>query len=147
VAPSYSAAAAIIDGDQVLVVDVKSLVPEFETSFPQTKFPGGKEEKKDRGDPFRTMIREVRQETGLKIPLKSPRVILCRISVTPEHYRIFYLVRREDCQGEIKTTKTLDTKSLLSPPLWKPIEEVGRILYETHQPALLEILNRIEVGV
>jgi 8-oxo-dGTP pyrophosphatase MutT (NUDIX family) len=147
VASEYFAGAVIIDGDRVLVVDVNTLVPDYITTPTQTKFPGGKEDPVDGGDPFYTAIREVHQETGLEIPLTSPREILCKVEVTEEHFRIFYLIRFGSCRGEVKKTETLDEKSTVSAPRWVPIEEVGRELYWSHQPALLEILNRFPASV
>ena len=127
-----------------MVLDSTSTSRKRRPPFKKTKFPGGMNKKHPEDlDPRMTVSRELEEETGLAQKSGTETKYLLDFI---ERRRgmiqmVFYLVALEDCEGVLRTTELRDGIDLLSPPYWVKADEVGRILFETHQPALVKSLQ------
>ena len=111
----------------------------------RVKFPGGGQEGPN--EPVEgTRDREVWQETHLAF--RSSKEIWKKeiwekgILV---HIRYGYLVRYEDCYGELRKVFMNDNGDELDPPYWAPAATLGRSLFDKHQPLYLAACR--ELGI
>ena len=127
-----------------MVLDSTSTSRKRRPPFKKTKFPGGMNKKHPEDlDPRMTVSRELEEETGLRQkPGTEPKYLLDFVERRRGTIQmVFYLVALEDCEGVLRTTELRDGADLLSPPYWVKANEVGRVLFETHQPALVKSLQ------
>lgn len=131
---------------EVLAIDSVSTHPESQkTTLVQTKFPGGTNRECLEESPEGTRDREALEETGLTF---SSSVQLGEPDPDPRGFnRYYFLVRDEDCRGELRKEVLYDNGDRISPPYWVPIEEIGRVLFRTHQAPLLRALDYLSTRV
>ncbi|MCX6702114.1 MAG: NUDIX domain-containing protein [Candidatus Zambryskibacteria bacterium] len=121
----------------LLVQDSKSMDQRYICKPLQTKFPGGTNRgHKEDSSASETLIRELEEETNLRL----------RLGVRPRILRVigrqvFFLVSIDDCVGILRREQILDGDDTLSPPYWVKADELGRVLYKTHQYALHRTLQ------
>lgn len=126
-------------GILVLVQNTRSLDPRFENQPSRTGFPGGGEKPEDHGNAIATGIREVEEETFLHFIGGS-------VKTFPEFeekeiIKTLLLINRSSFNGVVRRSLLIDGSDLIQPPVFLPITELGRTLYDTHQPFLLAILR------
>lgn len=95
-------------------------------------------------DPYTTLIRELRQETGLSLTGEA-RVMLTTEGediVPPrpdennpgkDHRRYWYLIEDRDCSGELLTSDVNPMDPETGKPMWLTAEELDEILYFGHR--------------
>ncbi len=106
----------------------------------QTKFPGGMN--RVPSEPLEVTIkREVLEETYLAFT-RWQRIWEKQ---TAEHTKYGFLVRYEDCRGELRRESLNDNGDEMSPPYWVSASTLGRILFHTHQLPFLAACR--ELGV
>lgn len=100
------------------------------------QFPMESAELQDYGNPQRTLEAALEEEVGLRIRASANPEIL-HSETTPEgHVKIFFLIWRSHCRGNIRTKPIRDTRSDLGVPYWVGIEGLKERLCETHRVAL-----------
>ncbi len=126
-------------GILVLVQNTRSLDPRFENQPSRTGFPGGGEKPEDRCDPVATGIREVEEETSLHF-IGGPVTVFPEIE-EKETIKTFLLIKKSSFTGVVRQKPIMDGTDLIQPPVFLPLTELGRTLYETHQPGLIAALR------
>lgn len=136
---------------EFLVIDTRSLHPGFTGRPMQTKFVGGTEEGYLAKDVtiVGTLHRELHEETDMLLPEGySPMVVYsetlpARKKDEPNHFKNFYLIPFEDLRGELRVVEKTIDGDWMSPPRWVRFEEACRLLYRTHQTALMKAHERL----
>ena len=103
------------------------------------KFPGGMRGRNDKTSQ-RTVAREVREETGLKLKKGGyPQVVFS--VVDHDRTKKFFLFNALAFDGELRKEELLDGDSRLFPPYWADLNEAQISLCSSHQPGLIEALK------
>jgi len=112
---------------------------------PRWQFPGGMKTFGDTRNPFRTLSRELKEETGLSLrQTNRPDPEILGMQQYDKHLRLFFLVPRTSCEGIVRMEVKRDNNSVLYLPEWKNYEFVGRNLWES-QNFLLPKLREIKL--
>jgi 8-oxo-dGTP pyrophosphatase MutT (NUDIX family) len=130
-------------GAEFLVLDSVSTDRHGRKSGRQVKFPGGMNRLPDESVML-TLQREVLEETHLALLPGSAKKVW-EFQANPEHTKYGFLVPAFACQGELRSTPLRDNGDEMSSPYWVPASELGRVLFEKHQPAYLAACR--ELGI
>lgn len=133
------------EGMETLVFDSVSTDPRTgRKSEVQIKFPGGMQ--KGSEEPFNTMKREVREETGLKVE-RGREVYRAPSPSDPKLIQFGYLVEIDDCSGRLYDKKLItDGNTELSNLRWVNLRVVRRGgLFPTHHGVFLSALNDLSL--
>ncbi len=131
----------------VLVQDSRSTDPRWARKPVQTKFPGGTNDgRTEDTSPEDTFRGELESETGLRVESGEGLILVHEERPNPAHLKRFMAISFEKCHGELRTTPLQDGSDLVSPPYWVELEKVGRVLYGTHQQALIKFMRMWDSG-
>lgn len=129
---------------RVLVQSGRSIDPLYEKLGSRVKFPGGGEKPEDHGNLLKTALRELEEETYLRIKLGFPPEkcvrFLCSVE-NKETVNSFILAFMGDFEGNLRREMKLDGMDMLKPPVFLPIDVVKWDLYHTHQAGLIEAMH------
>ena len=100
------------------------------------QFPGGMEELSDNGNPFKTLDRELGQETGFQLRenLENDPPIFHE-EIKDGHLRYFYALWRNDLRGSLRTTVVDDVAKTLHVPVWESIQFINEHLCDSQRKA------------
>ena len=124
---------------EFLVIDTRSLHPNFLHKPMQTKFVGGTEDGhaiEDR-DMLGTLHRELTEETDLRLPENYPPEMIWSVEM-PGHIKHFFLIPFGVLLGDLRQHEKSIDGDWMSPPYWIDFETACHRLYTTHQPPLLK---------
>ncbi|MDP2651186.1 MAG: NUDIX hydrolase [bacterium] len=128
---------------ELLVMDCKSLHEKYKGRPMQVKFPGGTEEEHpEDNNVLDTLRREIVEETDLSLKDGAPMRLVHSETPNPAHFKSFYLIPIEDCEGSLRTEEKTMGYDWMSAPYWVKADELGRTLYRSHQTALIKVLQR-----
>lgn len=143
------------NGLELLAVTVKTTEARFQDQKPQVKFPGGTNDghPEDRGV-LDTLRREIEEETGLRVKKEARLEMIYYEKLKadpfrqrPPHFKEFYLVSFDECEGELRSEESRGTDTMVSVPRWYEVDELKWVLYRTHQKALLHTLDHLSCMV
>ena len=127
---------------ELLVMDCSSTDFKFRNRGVKVKFPGGTEDgHPEDGSILGTRNRELTEETGLRIKVGVEPLMVHSETPNSKHFKNFYFVRFEDCEGELRTVEKTDNGDRMSAPYWVEAQTLSRIPYFTHHGALMRVLN------
>lgn len=110
------------DGREYLVIEYDS------GEGTQIKFPGGTNEDHPGETALETVHRECRSETNLVMPTDPMLIWSTKPTRNRDgggtHQKHFFLIRFENCAGEMRTDPLKDDADRLSPPFWRTKEEL-----------------------
>lgn len=128
---------------ELLVVDSVSTDPRSNIqSRIQTKFPGGMNRPNTEESVLMTLRREILEETHLAI-LESDGEEIWKLDKSSGHTKYGFLVPFDKCRGGLRTAPLVENGDEVSSPYWVVAYELGRKLYETHQPPFIAAMRRL----
>jgi hypothetical protein len=128
-----------------LVIDTRSTHPKYSSKPMQTKFCGGTEENHEREDTtiLKTLHREIFEETDMQIR-DGAELLLVQSETLPGHFKNFYDINFDDLVGKLRTTEKEIEFDWMSVPYWVTYEQACRILFRSHQAALMKSEQRYQ---
>ncbi|MDP3763817.1 MAG: hypothetical protein Q8Q92_04250 [bacterium] len=127
---------------EFLVVDtVSTHSTTGQKSEKQTKFPGGMN--RIPGEPIdMTGRRETLEETYLAFTRFGK---IWERQIGANHAKHGFLVRFEDCRGELRKDVLVDNGDEMSPPYWEAVSTLKYKLFAGHQPPLLAAMEYLGI--
>lgn len=137
-----------LSGIEFLVIDCRSTNPRYRGKPMQTKFVGGTEEGHLLEDVtiLGTLRRELTEETDLRLP-EGYSPMLIHSESLPGHLKNFYLIPFSDLIGTIRTEEKTIEDDQMSKPYWIDSQTACRLLFRSHQPALIKAIDHIRSKV
>ncbi len=131
---------------EFMVMDCKSTDPKYAGKPMQTKFVGGTEDGHLTEDVtvLGTLRRELTEETDMRIPENDPFVLIHSDNL-PGHFKNFYLIAFDTLEGVLRSEPKTIEYDWMSKPYWVDYQTACRVLFRTHQPALIKAHDRLEV--
>lgn len=135
------------DGKFFLLLE-KTEYPNSPKSLPRYRLPGGKKKGRDK-DPFESMMRELKEETGLEIDKSADVELIAHLPVSEYHFQEFFMAPVTDCSGTFDPGPHIDKDGNPVIFVWMPMEEAtsvvsGRaLLFGNHHFIACEIQDRL----
>lgn len=134
------------NGDrEYLVIDTRSTNQKYSGRPMQTKFCGGTEEFHEIEDTtiLKTLRRETFEETHMVIR-DGASPLMIHTENLPGHFKSFYDIDWSDLEGTLRTSEKVIEGDWMSAPYWVSFETACRLLFRSHQPALLKSEERFK---
>ena len=129
------------DGPEYLVIEYDS------GRGIQIKFPGGTNDDHPGETVLETLHREVRDETGLVLPVTPKLIWTLTYPAKPRrdpHTKHAFLIPFEKCAGILRTEPRVDQGGdKPSPPFWRTAEELENTIFHTHKLILVSARREV----
>lgn len=118
-------------------------------SRPRYRLPGGKKKGADK-DPFESMVRELKEETGFEIDEGADVKFVAHLDVSTEHFQEFFMAPASDCRGTFNPGPYTDKDGNTVTFVWVSIKEATTVvngrpfLFGNHHYIACEIQDRLE---
>lgn len=118
------------DGLEFLVFDYQSVDPKTnKLTKKEVKFPVGTNQSGEFGESTEeTSVRKLQEETGL-LALDTERIAEKSYE---DHIKYAFLVRYNDCLGELREKSTTIRGDQMSAPYWVPVEKLRTLIAPVH---------------